>query len=108
MTSKNKKRRLHFDFGAIFITSKHIQRFCEGIRTFCSNLHRFCTDFHQIKSFGGALAPVVGDARENAVHKKENVQRYGNSCIQCFTCENTLHWEEWMFVLVSMDILRLS
>jgi len=38
--------------GAIFVKSKHIQRFCEGIHTFCPNFHRFFPDFHQIKSFG--------------------------------------------------------
>jgi len=26
------------------------------------------------------------------VYKKENVQPYGNSCIQCFLCKKTLHW----------------
>ena len=50
--------------GAIFVKSKHIHDFCEGIHTFYPNFHRFCPhfklfcpDFHQIESFGGAFAP---------------------------------------------------
>ena len=40
------------------------------------------------------------------VCKKENVQCYGNRCIQCFPCKKTLQWEnvcfsEHGFVLVS-------
>ena len=50
---------------------------------------------------------VVGDATQIDVHKKENVQCYGKSCIQCFLLVRKLHIEQ-MFVLVSMDILRLS
>jgi len=38
------------------------------------------------------LFQVVGDATQMGVYKKENVQRYGNSCIQCFLCKKTLHW----------------
>jgi len=30
------------------------------------------------------LFQVVGDATQMDVYKKENVQRYGNSCMQCF------------------------
>ena len=37
------------------------------------------------------LFQVVGDATQMDVYKKENVQRYGNSCIQCFLCKITLH-----------------
>jgi len=51
--------------GTIFVKSKHIKRFCEGIHTFCPNFHRFCpdfksscSDFHQIKSFEDGLAPL--------------------------------------------------
>jgi len=29
--------------------------------------------------------------------KKENVQCYGNSCIKCFPCKNTLHWANVCF-----------
>jgi len=36
--------------GAIFIKSKHTQRFCEPF-------HKYCPDFYQIKSFGGAVTP---------------------------------------------------
>jgi len=50
---------------------------------------------------------VVGDATQIDVYKKENVQCYGNSCIQCFLLVRKLYIEQ-MFVLVSMDILRLS
>jgi len=38
--------------------------------------------------------------------KKENVQCYANSCIQCFLVR--IFYTEQMFVLVSMDTLRLS
>ena len=62
MTSKTK--RLHFDFGCLFVKSKHIQRFWEHFPIFCPNFHRFCPDFklfcpnfHQIKGFGGAVVP---------------------------------------------------
>jgi len=34
---------------------------------------------------------VVDDAAQIDLYKKENVQCYGNSCIQCFPCEKTLH-----------------
>ena len=36
------------------------------------------------------LFQVVGDAAQMDVHKKENVQCYGISCIQCFPCKKTL------------------
>ena len=36
------------------------------------------------------LCLVVGDATQNDVYRKQNVQRYGNSCIQCFLCKKTL------------------
>jgi len=29
------------------------------------------------------------------VDKKENVQCYGNSCIQCFPCKKTLQVSKW-------------
>jgi len=61
MTSKNIGTLI---LDAIFMKSKHIQRFCETFHKFCSNFHRFSPDFkwffpdfHQIKSFGGAVAP---------------------------------------------------
>jgi len=34
---------------------------------------------------------VVDDATQIDLNKKENVQCYGNSCIQCFPCKKTLH-----------------
>jgi len=34
---------------------------------------------------------VVDDATQIDLYKKENVQSYGNSCIQCFPCKKTLH-----------------
>jgi len=37
------------------------------------------------------LVVVVDDATQIYVYKKENVQCYGNSCIQCFPCKKTLH-----------------
>jgi len=50
--------------GTIFVKSKHIKRFCEGLHTFCPNLHRFwpdfkgiSPDFYQIKIFGRGLSP---------------------------------------------------
>jgi len=50
--------------GAVFVTSKHIKRFCEGFHKFFQNLHRFCSgfkgffpDIHEIKNFGGELPP---------------------------------------------------
>jgi len=43
------------------------------------------------------LFQVVGDATQMDVHKKENVQRYGNSCIQCFPCKKTLQWTNVCF-----------
>jgi len=33
---------------------------------------------------------IAVDATQMDVHKKENVQCYGNSCIQCFPCKKTL------------------
>jgi len=36
----------------------------------------------------------------------KNVQCYGNSCIHGFPCKKL--YAEQMFVLVSMDVLRLS
>jgi len=36
------------------------------------------------------LSQVVGDATQMDVHKKENVQCYGNSCRQCFPYNKTL------------------
>jgi len=54
---KEKKHRLHIDFGCHFCKMKHIQRFYERFHKFCQNFHRFCPDFHQIKNFGGVLAP---------------------------------------------------
>jgi len=61
MTSK--KRNVYtLISAAIFVESKHINRFCWGFHTFCPNLHRFCADFkgffpdfHQIKLFGSGL-----------------------------------------------------
>ena len=50
---------------------------------------------------------VVGQATRIDVYKKENVKCYGNSCMQCFLLVRKLYIEQ-MFVLVSMDILRLS
>ena len=43
--------------GAIFVKSKHIQRFCERFYKFCQKFHRCFPDFRQIKNFGGAVAP---------------------------------------------------
>jgi len=43
--------------GAIFVKSKHVQQFCEGLHIFCTNFLRFFLYFHQIKTFGGAVAP---------------------------------------------------
>jgi len=37
------------------------------------------------------LFQVIGDATQKDVYKKENVQRYGNSCMQCFLCKKILH-----------------
>jgi len=42
---------------AIFVKSKHVPQFCEGLHIFCRNFLRFGPNFHQIKTFGGALAP---------------------------------------------------
>ena len=66
MSSKKKKKKnvCTLILGAIFVRSKHIQRFAKRFRKFCQNFHRFCPDFqrfypdfHQIKSFGGAVEP---------------------------------------------------
>ena len=51
------------------------------------------------------LSQVVGDATQTDVYKKENVQCYGNSCIQCFPYKKS--YSEQMFVSVSMDFFRL-
>jgi len=40
---------------------------------------------------------VVGDVTQIDVDKKENVQCYGNSCIQCFPGKKTLHWANVCF-----------
>jgi len=45
--------------GAIFVKSKHVQQFSEDSHIFCTNFLRFCPDFHQIKTFGGAVAPLT-------------------------------------------------
>jgi len=34
---------------------------------------------------------VVDDATQIYVYKKDNVQCYSNSCIQCFPCKKSLH-----------------
>jgi len=36
------------------------------------------------------LFQVVGDATQIDVYKKENVQCYRNSCMQCFPCKKIL------------------
>ena len=52
-----RKKIIIIVLGAIFVKSKHVQQFCEGLHIFCTNFLRFCPDFHQIKTFGGAVAP---------------------------------------------------
>jgi len=42
------------------------------------------------KSTFSYLFQVVGDATQMDVYKKENVQCYGNSCMQCFSCKKPL------------------
>jgi len=37
------------------------------------------------------LFQFVGEATQMDEHKQENVQCYGNSCIQCFPCKKILH-----------------
>ena len=40
---------------------------------------------------------VVGDATQMDVYKKENIQCYGNTCIQRFHCKKTLQWANVCF-----------
>jgi len=54
---KKKYKNIDNFLGAIFVKSKHVQQFCEGLHIFCTKFLRFCPDFHQLKTFGGAVAP---------------------------------------------------
>jgi len=69
------------------------------------NVHKTCVVMGVRRNFsrGGQsrhfayLFLVVGDVTQMDVSKKENVQCYGNSCIQCFPCKKTLQWANVCF-----------
>jgi len=51
MIPKKNKTRMHFQFGALFVKSKHIQQFSQSFHTFCPNVTDFARiwkDFAQI------------------------------------------------------------
>jgi len=61
-----KRKAFHVNSGDIIFKSKHVGRhFCsdfqgvlEGSQRFCPDFMGICLDFYQIKTFGGAVAPL--------------------------------------------------
>ena len=113
--SKTNKRCLLYDFGAIFVKSEHVQRFCEGIHTFCPHFHRFFPAFTKSKVLGVHLHPrllhqwLAMQGKWTYTKKKmSNVTAKLAWSVFHVRKLYTLHWVEWMFVLMSMDILRRS
>ena len=113
--SKTNKRCLLYDFGAIFVKSEHVQRFCEGIHTFCPHFHRFCPAFTKSKVLGVHLHPgllhqwLAMQGKWTYTKKKmSNVTAKLAWSVFYVRKLYTLNWVEWMFVLMSMDILRRS